>query len=79
MTDGGEEGSSRCREEITAAEEAQAAGRGKKLSPLGDLQLSTTLLEGGRTAVTVMHSNNEHSKIDRDKATATRRRDEGWC
>ena len=53
--------------------------KGKKLSPLGDLQLSTTLLEGGRTAAIVMHSNSEHSKIDRDTATATRRRDEGWC
>ena len=53
--------------------------KGKELSPLGDLQLSTTLLEGGRTAAIVMHSNSEHSKIDRDTATATRRRDEGWC
>ena len=78
MTDGGEEGSSRCREEITAAEEAQAAGRGKKLSPLGDLQLSMTLLEGGRTAATVMHSNSEHSKIQAEEQRTEMEKRELW-
>ena len=44
--------------------------KGKKLSPLGDLQLSTALLEGEKTAATAMHNNSECCKINRDAATA---------
>ena len=52
--------------------------KGKKLSPLGDLQLSTALLEGGRTAATVMHSNSEHSKIQAEEQRTEMEKMELW-
>ena len=44
--------------------------KGKKLSPFGDLQLSTALLEGEKTAAKAMHNNSECCKINRDTVTA---------
>ena len=52
--------------------------KGKKLSPVGDLQLSTVLLEGGRTAATVMHSNSEHSKIQAEEQRTKMEKMELW-